>query len=150
MRRAHHGAIQYLCIVCCRLVVQICTGQRQLFCGHHGPLPISIVRLYGFGRLWWCMVCVVLGCGTGCLAGGGTDERSTRGGGGGTRGFDTRAGRSVVCRLCLPLIADTVSMLWSTRVVYLCTWVSTWTSLANAPPNILIICVSMILFLLCV
>ena len=37
------------------------------------------------------------------------------GGGGGTRGFDTRAGWSVVCRLCLPLIADTVSMLWTLK-----------------------------------
>ena len=43
------------------------------------------------------------------------EEHEGGGGGGGTRGFDTRAGWSVVCRLCLPLIADTVSMLWTLK-----------------------------------
>ena len=42
-------------------------------------------------------------------------EEHEGGGGAGTRGFDTRAGRSVVCKLCLPLIADTVSMLWTLK-----------------------------------
>ena len=81
------------------------------------------------------MVCVVLGCGTGfffalnvhfkvrtgpwlwdrLFGRRGHRREEHEGGGGGTKGFDTRAGRSVVCRLCLPLIADTVSMLWTLK-----------------------------------
>ena len=60
----------------------------------------------------WCVLCLVVGQ---VVWQAGAQTRGARGGGGGTRGFDTRAGRSVVCRLCLPLIADTVSMLWTLK-----------------------------------